>query len=83
MKQHLISIGFGNYVSLDKIVSVLSPDSAPIKRMISDGKERGMVVDASFGRSTKSVILMNSCHIILSAFAPDELEAQIKEMSEE
>ncbi len=71
-----LNIGFGNYVSSTKIVSILSPDSAPIKRMIADGKERGAVVDASFGRSTKSVILTTSNHIILSALAPSELSAQ-------
>ena len=74
---YFINIGFGNYVSNAKIVSILSPDSAPIKRMISDGKERGTVVDASFGRSTKSVILTSSNHIILSALTPSELSEQI------
>ena len=77
MMNYFINIGFGNYVSNAKIVSILSPDSAPIKRMITDGKERGTVVDASFGRSTKSVILTVSNHIILSALTPSELSAQI------
>ena len=77
MMDSFINIGFGNYVSNSKIVSILSPDSAPIKRMITDGKERGAVVDASFGRSTKSVILTTSNHIILSALTPSELSAQI------
>ncbi len=76
MMDCFINIGFGNYVSNAKIVSILSPDSAPIKRMIADGKERGTVVDASFGRSTKSVILTTSNHIILSALAPSDLTAQ-------
>ncbi len=74
---YFINIGFGNYVSADKIISILSPDSAPIKRMISDGKERGILIDASFGRSTKSVILMSSNHIILSAMSPEAVSAQI------
>lgn len=78
MMDFFINIGFGNYVSNAKIVSILSPDSAPIKRMITDGKERGTVVDASFGRSTKSVILTTSNHIILSALTPSELSAQLK-----
>ena len=77
MMDCFINIGFGNYVSNAKIVSILSPDSAPIKRMITEGKERGAVVDASFGRSTKSVILTTSNHIILSALSPSELSAQI------
>ncbi len=69
----LISIGFGNYISGDKIVSVLSPDSAPIKRLISESREKGFLVDASFGRSTRSVILMNSRHVILSSTTPDDI----------
>ena len=74
----LLSIGFGNFIALDKIVSILSPDSAPIKRMIADGRERGILVDASFGRSTRSVILMNSNHMILSALTPEELAQKLK-----
>ncbi len=74
----LLSIGFGNYIAGDKIVSILSPDSAPIKRMITDGRERGLLVDASFGRSTRSVILMNSNHMILSALTPEELAQKLK-----
>ena len=74
----LLSIGFGNYIAGDKIVSILSPDSAPVKRMITDGRERGLLVDASFGRSTRSVILMNSNHMILSALTPEELAQKLK-----
>ena len=74
----LLAIGFGNYIAADKIVSILSPDSAPIKRMIDDGRERGQLVDASFGRSTRSVILMNSNHMVLSALTPEELAEKIK-----
>ena len=69
----LLAIGFGNYLSEDKILSILSPDSAPIKRMIADCREKGLLVDASFGRSTRAVILMNSGHAILSAMTPEEL----------
>ena len=74
----LLSIGFGNYIAGDKIVSILSPDSAPIKRMITDGRERGLLVDASFGRSTRSVILMDSNHMILSALTPEELAQKLE-----
>lgn len=73
-----VSIGFGNYVSVDKILSVLSPDSAPLKRLIADGREKGLLVDASFGRSTRSILLMNSGHMILSALTPDELAERMK-----
>ena len=78
----LVPIGFGNYVSEDKIISVLSPDSAPIKRMIADGREKGLLVDASFGRSTRSVLLMTSGHMILSAQAPEELASRISGSAE-
>lgn len=74
----LLAIGFGNFIAADKIVTILSPDSAPIKRMIADGRERGQLVDASFGRSTRSVILMNSNHMILSALTPEELTLRIQ-----
>ena len=73
----LLPIGFGNYVAIDKIVSILSPDSAPIKRLISDGREKGLLVDASFGRSTKAVLLMESGHLVLSSMTPEELSARI------
>lgn len=72
-------IGFGNYLSADKTLAVLSPDSAPIKRMIADGREKGLLVDASFGRSTRSVLLMNSGHIILSALTPNEIIKQLED----
>ena len=74
----LIAIGFGNFAAADKIVAVLSPDSAPIKRMISDGRERGLLIDASFGRSTRSVLLMDSNHMILSSLTTEELNLRIR-----
>ncbi len=69
----LLAIGFGNYLSTEKILAMLAPDSAPIKRLISDSRDRGLLVDASFGRSTRAVILMSTGHVILSARSPDEL----------
>ena len=69
----LVSIGFGNYISAEKVISILSPDSAPIKRLISDSRDKGFLVDASFGRSTRSVIMMSSRHVILSAVTAEEL----------
>ena len=68
-----INIGFGNVVAAQRILAVLSPDSAPIKRMIQEAKERGMLVDASFGRSTRSVLLMDTDHVILSAIQPETI----------
>ena len=76
-RNRFLPIGFGNYLSEDKTVAVLSPDSAPIKRLIADGREKGLLVDASFGRSTRSVLLMNSGHLILSAQSPEELMKQL------
>ena len=79
----LISIGFGNLVSAERIISIVSPESAPIKRMIQDVREKGLLIDASFGRSTKSVIIMDSGNVILSAAAPETLAARIEGKSEE
>ena len=69
----LINIGFGNLVSADRIVSIVSPESAPIKRMIQDVRDRGLLIDASFGRSTRSVIVTDSGNLILSSLAPEIL----------
>ncbi len=75
----LLGIGFGNLVSAERIVSVLSPDSAPIKRMIQEVRERGMLIDASFGRSTRSVLIMDSGHVVLSALTPETLGIRLDE----
>ena len=69
----LINIGFGNLVSAERIVSIVSPESAPIKRMIQDVRDRGLLIDASFGRSTRSVIVTDSGNLILSSLAPEVL----------
>ena len=63
----LRSIGFGNLVSLDRVVAVVGPDSAPVKRLIQESRERGMLVDATYGRKTASVFIMDSDHVVLSA----------------
>lgn len=75
----LLGIGFGNLVSAERIVSIVSPESAPIKRMIQDVRERGALIDASFGRSTRSVLIMDSGNVILSALTPDVLGARLDE----
>lgn len=77
----LIGIGFGNLVSAERIISVVSPESAPIKRMVQDVREKGALIDASFGRSTKSVIIMDSGNVILSALPPETLAARIDDKS--
>ncbi|MBE0467796.1 MAG: DUF370 domain-containing protein [Candidatus Desulforudis sp.] len=67
----LINIGFGNIVSANRIVAIVSPESAPIKRMITEARDRGMLIDATYGRRTRAVIITDSDHIILSAVQPE------------
>lgn len=78
----LMNIGFGSMVSASRVLAVVAPDSAPIKRVIQDARDRGMLIDASFGRKTKSVILMDTDHVILSAIAPEALVARWEEKQE-
>ena len=73
----LINIGYGNMISAERVVSIVSPESAPIKRMIQDARERGLLIDASFGRSTRSVIVMDSGNVVLSATEPGVLGSRI------
>ena len=68
---NLINIGFGNLVAADRLLAVVSPDSAPIKRVIQEARERQMLIDASYGRKTASVLLMDTDHVILSAMTPE------------
>ena len=75
----LIGIGFGNLVSADRIIAIVSPESAPIKRMIQDVREKGLLIDASFGRSTRSVIVTDSGNLILSSLAPEVLAQRAEE----
>lgn len=63
----LVNIGYGNMVAAGRVVAVISPDSAPVKRMVQDGKQAGRVIDATLGRKTRSVLVMDSGHIVLSA----------------
>ena len=67
----LINIGFGNMVSAGRLVAVVSPDSAPIKRIIKEAREQGRLIDASYGRSTRAGLIMDSDHVILSALQPE------------
>ena len=72
----LINIGFGSLVAAGRLLSVLAPDSAPIKRVIQEARDRGMLIDASYGRKTKAVILMDTDHVILSALTPEQIYAR-------
>ena len=72
----LINIGFGSLLAASRVLAIMDPDSAPIKRVVQEAKERSMLIDASYGRKTKSVILMDTDHVILSAMTPDVLNAR-------
>ncbi len=69
----LVNIGFGNVVNFDKVISVINPDSAPAKRLIQNAKEESRVIDGTQGRRTKSIIILETDHIVLSALQPDTL----------
>lgn len=69
----LINIGYGNMVSSDKVVAIVSPDSAPIKRIIQEAKDKGTLIDATYGRRTRAVIVMDSDHVVLSAVAVETI----------
>lgn len=69
----LINIGFGNMVSASRLVAIVSPESAPIKRIVQEARDHGIVVDATYGRRTRSVLIMDSDHIILSAIEPETI----------
>ena len=73
----LINIGFGNLVSASRLLSIVSPESAPIKRIIQDSRERGLLVDATFGRRTRAVIIMDSGHVVLSALQPETVAGRV------
>jgi regulator of extracellular matrix RemA (YlzA/DUF370 family) len=75
----LINIGFGNMVSADRLVAIVSPESAPIKRIIQEAKERGMLIDATYGRRTRAVIFTDSDHIILSAVQPETVSHRLND----
>lgn len=72
----LINIGFGNMVSSGRVLTIVSPESAPIKRIIQEAKERSMLVDATYGRRTRAVIIMDTDHVILSAIQPETIASR-------
>ena len=78
----LINIGYGNLVAAERVLAVVSPESAPIKRIVQDSREIGMLIDASFGRKTKSVLIMDSGHTILSALTPEAVGQRSEEGEE-
>ena len=79
----LINIGFGNMVSANRLVAIVSPESAPIKRIIADARERGSLIDATYGRRTRAVIITDSDHVILSAVQPETVANRLDDEEEE
>ena len=73
----LINIGFGNIVSANRIISIVSPDSAPIKRLVQEAKDKGIAIDATYGRRTRAVIIMDSGHVVLSAVQPETVAGRL------
>ena len=71
MSIKMINIGFGNIVSANRIIAVISPESAPVKRIISEARDKGLLIDATYGRMTRAVIVTDSSHVILSAIQPE------------
>jgi Uncharacterized protein conserved in bacteria len=82
MELQLINIGFGNIVSAQRIVTIIGPESAPIKRIIQEGKEKGVVIDATYGRRTRAVLIMDSGHIVLSALQPETIANRLEHSDE-
>ncbi len=78
----LIKIGYGNMVSADRLVAIVSPESAPIKRIIQDAREKGLLIDATYGRRTRAVIIMDSGHVVLITNQPETLANKLLDMSE-
>ena len=72
-----INIGFGNLVSVQRLITVVSPDSAPVKRLVQESRDRGMLIDATYGRKTASVLIMDSDHVVLSALAAERLAPRL------
>lgn len=79
----LINIGFGNIVNANRIISIVSPESAPIKRIIQEARDRNMLVDATYGRRTRAVIITDSYHVILSAVQPETVAQRLTTKDDE
>lgn len=83
----LVNIGFGSLISVDRLIAVVSPDSAPVKRLVQEARDRGMLIDATFGRKTASVFIMDSDHVVLSALSTEKMAPRlvltVKDLTEE
>ena len=78
----LINIGFGNMVSANRLIAIVSPESAPIKRIIQDARDKGFLIDATYGRRTRAVIIMDSDHVVLSAIQPVTVATRLSDANE-
>ena len=83
MSIKMINIGFGNIVSANRIIAVISPESAPVKRIISEARDKGLLIDATYGRKTRAVIVTDSSHVILSAIQPETVANRFNPGTEE
>ena len=79
----LINIGFGNMISAGRLIAIVSPESAPIKRIVQEAKDKGCLIDATYGRRTRAVIIMDSDHVILSAVQPETVAGRLNDDDEE
>ena len=79
----LINIGFGNMISSGRLIAIVSPESAPIKRIIQEARDRGMLIDATYGRRTRAVIIMDTDHVILSAIQPETVAGRMGDKNPE
>ena len=83
MGSRLVNIGFGNIVSADRLIAIVSPESAPIKRIVQEARETGRLIDATCGRRTRAVVITDSDHIILSAIQPETVANRVDAANEE
>ncbi|MGM0499295.1 MAG: extracellular matrix/biofilm regulator RemA [Bacillota bacterium] len=79
MDVNLVNIGFGNIIAANRVIAIVSPESAPIKRIIQESRERGMLIDATYGRRTRAVIITDSDHVVLSAIQPETVSHRLED----
>lgn len=77
MAVRLVNVGFGNMVAANRVIAIVSPESAPIKRIIQDARDRGLLIDATYGRRTRAVLLTDSSHVVLSAVQPETVAHRV------
>ena len=78
----LVNIGFGSLISVERLIAVVAPDSAPVKRLLQEARDRGMLIDATYGRRTRAVLVMDNDHVILSAIQPETVAGRLNNAKE-